>query len=98
MSKNFTTRVELHNASWQDYTKLHAEMAAEGFSHTIRGNDGVVYELPTAEYVIQGNYTIEQITDKAKRAASRTQKSYAVFVTEAVQWMWYGLQKAAKVA
>ena len=46
----FTVRVELHEADWDDYDVLHAEMRKEGFSTTITGSDGKTFELPTAEY------------------------------------------------
>jgi len=63
MIKSYTTRVELHDAkTWQDYENLHSEMAREGFARTITSDEGIEYELPTAEYVINANYTIEQIT------------------------------------
>ena len=32
---NFTARVELHDANWDDYVALHKKMAAQGFSQTI---------------------------------------------------------------
>ncbi len=47
----FTTRVELHNArSYDDYARLHAQMEGRGFTRTIQGDDGVRYQLPSAEY------------------------------------------------
>ncbi len=33
---SFTTRVELHSAQWSDYENLHAYMAQQGFSRTIK--------------------------------------------------------------
>ena len=38
---SYTTRVELHGATREQYNKLHAEMKARGFVNTIKGNDGV---------------------------------------------------------
>lgn len=89
---SYTVRVELHHATtWQDYDTLHTAMGKEGFSRTILGSDGITYELPTAEYVIAGSLTTQQVLDRVKRAAAVTGKSYSVLVSEVVNWMWSGL-------
>ena len=87
----FTTRVELHNATYQDYTKLHLCMEAEGYATTIRGSDGNTYQLPPAEYHLDDNCTRDQALDKAKRAAQRTSKAFAVVVSETTAMSWFGL-------
>ena len=46
----FATRIELHDATYHDYLQLHGFMRQEGFTTTIQGDDGVVYQLPPAEY------------------------------------------------
>ncbi len=74
---SFTTRVELHDGTYQDYETLHAAMEREGFSRLIRSDSGQWYHLPTAEYDRSGNLTREQVIESAKRAASTTRKSYA---------------------
>ena len=89
----FTTRVELHQAGFEDYNRLHQEMALEGFSRTITSDDGRVYHLPTAEYNIDANLTFEQVRDRASRAAAKTHKAYAVLVTEGQVRAWVGLQE-----
>jgi hypothetical protein len=91
---DFTTRVELHRATESDYEKLHHAMAAEGFSRLIQSDDGIRYHLPTAEYVRSGDFTRSQILEAAKRAASITGRTYAVFVTQATSWTWIGLPVA----
>lgn len=88
----FTTRVELHGANWQDYEVLHSRMAAEGFSRTITSDQGDVYELPTAEYDLVGPFTQAQVVAKADRAAAFTGKSRGILVTEAVGRTWRGLK------
>lgn len=99
MATSYTTRVELHDAkTWHDYETLHNAMAREGFARTIVGSDGVTYELPTAEYVIYGDYTVQQVLAKAQRAAAATNKSSAVLVSETVRWMWSGLKVVRKAA
>ena len=88
----FMTRVELHgNVTWQDYDTLHQAMEAEGFSRTIRADNGDVYHLPTAEYYISDGLTRAQVLAKAQRAASRTGKNYSVLVTESNGVTWIGL-------
>ena len=89
----FTTRVELHDASYQDYERLHTAMHAEGFTRTITSDQGVRYWLPTAEYYRTASLTRSQVLDSAKRAAGTTSKSFAVVVTEANGVTWDGLRK-----
>jgi hypothetical protein len=91
---SFTTRVELHGATYSDYETLHAAMDAEGFSRKIKSDDGTVYHLPTAEYNRIGELTRAQVLAAAKRAAAKTNKRYAVLVTESVARTWEGLEKA----
>jgi Endoribonuclease GhoS len=88
----YITRVELHDAVWSDYAKLHEAMRREGFSQTITANDGAVYELPPAEYNYIGQETRAQVHDKAKRTARTIKPSFAVLVTEAVGITWSGLK------
>ncbi len=90
----FTTRVELHDANWSDYTKLHAQMQAQGFELTVHSDDGVVYELPPAEYNFEGNLTRSQVLGRAKMAAATTNRKYAAIVTQSAGRTWAGLVKA----
>ena len=87
----FMARIELHNGTYQDYTNLHSYMAAEGYATTIRGGDGRTYQLPPAEYHLNGASTRDQAIEKAKRAAQRTLKNFAVVVSEATGISWFGL-------
>ena len=91
---SFTTRIELHDATWNDYEKLHAEMVAQGFVNTIRADDGVTYELPPAEYNFDGDLTRSDVLDRAKTAAGRTNRKYAAIVTQSNGRTWCGLAKA----
>lgn len=87
----FTVRVELHDASWEQYEKLYDEMAARGFIDTISYQGGTV-KLPPAEYNFDGNATKEQVLEKAKDAAAQVVRKYAVLVTESNGRTWYGLE------
>jgi hypothetical protein len=86
----FTTRVELHEATEDDYANLHVAMEREGFSRTISGDDGVVH-LPPAEYNRIGELTRDQIMDSAKRAAKTTNKTFSLLVTEGTR-SWFNLE------
>jgi hypothetical protein len=89
----FITRVELHRATAPgDYTRLHAQMRAQGFAMTIVASDGVSYHLPPAEYCFIGQATLVQVRDMAQRAAAQVDNSHAVLVTESNGSAWVGLQ------
>lgn len=90
----FTTRIELHDSDWSDYTMLHTEMGKRGFTQFITADDGLVYELPPAEYNLIADLTRQQVVDLAKAAASSIVKSYAVLVTESAGRRWHGLKRA----
>lgn len=89
----FTIRVELHNASWDQYTELYKHLSALGITDTIVGDDGVRYRMSPAEYNFEGNATCVQVRDAVDAAAAKVVRSYAVFVTEAVRRTWVGLKK-----
>lgn len=81
----YMTRVELHNANGQDYEVLHEAMARKGFSRKIVANDGLEYDLPTAEYVITGGSGIgSNVLAAAKSAAAQTGRTCWVTVSEAI--------------
>lgn len=70
---SYTVRVELHGAESDEYEKLHAEMAKEGFEKFILiGTD--FYKLPTAEYsLVDSPLSIHEVTEKASKAAKNVQ-------------------------
>ena len=88
---NFTVRVELHQAEWPDYDKLHEAMEGKGFSRQIAADDGQIYQMPWAEYNGSGNLTCVEVRDIARAAAATTGKQNSVFVTEATSRAWIGL-------
>lgn len=90
----YVTRVELHYATYEDYENLHAAMQRAGFSRAIVGDDGETYHLPTAEYVIVGDYDIAAVRATAAKAAQTTGKRFAVVVTEGTNVSWQGLAAA----
>jgi len=91
---NFTTRIELHDASDEDYEKLHDAMEADGFSRTIVGSDGTLYELPPAEYNFShATMTAGEVREKAHAVAKTVKRDPAVLVTSGTR-SWQGLKKA----
>ena len=88
----FTTRVELHEATEEDYEKLHAAMEVEGFTRTILNKAGTEYFLPPAEYNRSGDVTKDEILEAAKRAAATTGKRFSVLVTQGAR-KWWNLEK-----
>lgn len=47
---DFTGRVELQGAEWEDYDASRVEMEVEAFSAAVQGSGGMAYELPAGEY------------------------------------------------
>jgi len=91
----FTVRVELRRADSEDYEQFDELMEREGFSRQItvsEGKDeGTQYYLPAGEYTISGQYTRPQVLHKAKAAARRSGKGFALLVTESKGRAFYGL-------
>ena len=91
-----TTRIVLHDANWDDYLKLYAQMAARGFTDEIKGSDGSIYKMPDGEYDLPGSsLNAVQIRDLAASAAAMTGRKYGVFVTAGDVRAWQGLPLAA---
>jgi len=90
----FLARVELHNAKESDYETLHLQMAKRGFHRTIRGDDGVNYSLPPAEYYGTGSVSVVAAREAAKAAANATGKASGVIVVDWTSASWDGLEKA----
>ena len=89
----FTTRVELHSAkTWYDYDTLHTAMEREGFTRTLKTDDGEV-QLPTAEYNREASITRDEVLESAKRAATATGHKFSILVTESNGRVFIGLPK-----
>ena len=94
----FTVRVELHDAQWNDYETLHTAMQQQGFSRLITTDDGRIYHMPWAEYDGSGSLTSMQVLGLAQQAATRTGKKHAILVTESASRAWIGLQPSNAIA
>jgi len=64
-----------------------------GVSRTITSDNGIEYHMLEAEYDFQGNNTLQQVMDKAKAAANKTDKNYSIFVTESAGRTWHNLNR-----
>jgi hypothetical protein len=91
---DFTVRVELHGAEWEDYDALRVEMEAEGFACTVRGHAGTAYDLPAGEYAFSADLTRQQVLGRARLVAERSGYGCAVVVTESAGRAWCGLDPA----
>lgn len=87
----YTVRVELHNATWQEYVDLAKSLAARGIVDVIRADNGTLYKMPPAEYNYEGPMTREQVLQTTKACAAGVVASYAVLVTESNGRVWHGL-------
>lgn len=91
----FTIRVELRGVISEAYGRLQSAMEKAGFSRTIRGDDGITYLLPSAEYNRTGEHlTTAQVLGDAKVAAASVAGRFSILVTEASGRMWIDLSEA----
>jgi len=91
---SFLVRVELHNATRDDYEALHLDMALRGFSREVIGSSGRTYQLPTAEYVIDTEHEVQAVRALAAEAARTTGRKFGVVVVEYSRSAWVGLAYA----
>jgi hypothetical protein len=91
----FITRVELHDADYDDYEVLHSAMEAEGFDRTITSSDDTTYHLPSAEYYCETPLTRREVLAAAKRAAAKTERKFGAVVTQSNGITWCGLRKVS---
>jgi len=89
----FTIRIELHDATWDDYMEMYKHLEAQGITDIITSGDGTRYRMPPAEYNYEGTATRADVLALAKKSASKVVKSYAVLVTESSGRSWEGLDK-----
>jgi hypothetical protein len=89
---HYIIRVELHDATWQDYVEMAGDLAGKGITDLILGSDGNTYRLSPAEYNYIGSEPIDAVLSAVRASASKTGKRHAVFVTEASCTRWIGLE------
>lgn len=57
-------------------------MGERGFTDEISSDSGKTYKMPDGAFDISGTLTKTEVLNKTKSAASKTDKKYAVFVTQ----------------
>lgn len=87
-------RVELHGASWADYTNLAAYLKNYGIVDVIEGSDRQRYKLPPAEYHYDGPKTLEQVYADTVTCTTMVGRTHAIVASEITRCKWVGLQYA----
>jgi hypothetical protein len=90
----FTVRIELVNASWDQYKQMYAHLERHGIVDIITSDQGARYRLPPAEYNYDGNASRDQVLEMAKSSAAKVVRDYRVLVTESAGRTWHNLEKA----
>ena len=76
----YLVRIELHDASSDDYEILHQAMKDAGFLTKIEDDNGIWYKLPTAEYYINSQLSVDNLWAKATVVAETTERSFWLIV------------------
>ncbi|TDX14607.1 hypothetical protein EDF88_3924 [Buttiauxella sp. BIGb0552] len=84
----FTVRIELRGADWETYNRLHESMNTVGYYRRVTGDNGVIFQLPDAEYAAEKNATVQQVHDEVLRIANQHNIDPHVLVSETVRWAW----------
>jgi len=88
----FTIRIELIDATWDQYTQMYALLEREGIVDVIADKNGTRYRLPPAEYNYDGEATKAQVLEKAKSCASKVVREYRVLITASNGRTWHNLE------
>ena len=79
---DFTTRIELQNATAEDYAALDQAMLGMNFSRTVRSARGQEYNLPHGTYFSQAfGMSATDVRNLAASGASRTGRRYDIVTT-----------------
>src|ERR1700729_1527795 len=90
----YIVRIELFGRPpGQDYGSLHWAMERRHFSRTIQGDNGILYDLPTATYFIETALDRMAVLSAAKQAANAVWKDNSVLVDETTSLVWDGLRQ-----
>ena len=89
----YTIRVELKgDPTYQDYEKLHAQMASLGFLRFVTGvnanNEQAKFDLPTALYYGQSDKAASIVRDNVTAKAQTVQSAIRVFVAQTIDWAY----------
>lgn len=87
---DYTVRIVLHDATATHYQRLHEAMEAAGAKRQIRGDSGILFDLPDGEYVMSNSLTAVRLRDAVVDIATavKAEPSPSVLVTETLSWAW----------
>jgi len=89
---NYMARIELRDATPEDYERLDAAMQRRGYLRMMPGEDGASYQLPTGTYYVTGSSAMLEVALRAAvDAAQEAGKQAAVMVTDWRSAQWSGL-------
>jgi hypothetical protein len=87
---HYIVRVELHDATSDDYKKLYKIMLDDGFGSAVKGDDGKLYYLPSAEYHFPSPELLstEIMRDSLRLMLAPLGRRYRLLVSRADQLAW----------
>lgn len=87
---DYTVRVVLHGATAKHYQLLHEMMGKAGARRTVRGSNGMLFDLPDGEYVLSNSLPVTKVMDAVADIAGSVKSlpQPSVLVTEAIGWAW----------
>ncbi len=86
----FLACIELRDSTAAEYETMGSRLESFGFSRNVRADDGRIHELPTGNYIGNGDGTTAQVKDLVTQVAAETGKAFGVFVVEcqgAASWI-----------
>ncbi|MBP2168206.1 hypothetical protein J2125_001398 [Erwinia toletana] len=85
---NFTVRIELNQATYDDLERMHDLLLAAGYSNLIEDVSGARFYLPLKEYVLTSNSSAQQVLKQVEWIAASVRPDPKILVTEAVSRCW----------
>lgn len=84
----YTVRVELLKAGWEDYDDLHEGMEALGLKKTVTFPDGSVRKLPIGTYFGSSNLEITNLRERIRNLATPLSSPGGpwIFVSQSENW------------
>lgn len=88
-----TIRVELHDASWFDYSNLATNLKNCGITDVITANDGERFKMSPGHYNYDGWKSFDQVYNDTVACAMMVGKRHAVTVSHVSENRWIGLPR-----
>lgn len=80
---HFIIRIELHGQSYDSpaYQRLHDTLAAKTVLRVVRGDDGATFQLPSATYAYEGDFTNVAVREWLSKIVTSLGYQYWIIVT-----------------